>query len=269
MSSSVKTIRLTILLSILFVLLTYLITVNMELGFVSINSGWISSNFFLTVFGGAFGSTVVVLICELHRYWILKKETEIKIYSTLYSILAEIIVSNNSTRTYLQNTDLPVPEKTLDANRERVLAAISTLEAIDYRPLFKKNIFWLELTRFSQEAYQKVKQFISDEQFLNIAVLKDRLDMLKRGVSGDVTAKCPNTGKTLEILLKNGVSCAEDLKALFDCLDSIRSGEFKWSESKQKIESFQTVLGLNEYEKFIDRGKTSIGEEKSSANNGS
>ena len=258
MSSSVKTIRLTVFLSALLLLLTYLVTVNIEIGLVSINSGWISNNFFLTVFGGAFGSTVVVLICELHRYWILKKETEIKIYSTLYSILAEIIVSNNSTRTYLQNTDLPVPEKTLDANRERALAAISTLEAIDYRPLFKKNKFWLELTRFSQEAYQKVKQFISDEQFLNIAILKDRLDMLKRGVSGDVTAKCPNTGKTLEILLKNGVSCAEDLKALFDRLDSVCNGELKWAESKRRIESFQTVLGLNEYDIFIEREETNV-----------
>ena len=254
MSSSVKTIRLTILLSILFVLLTYLITVNMEIGFVSINSGWISNNFLLTVFGGAFGSTVVVLICELHRYWILKKETEIRIYSLLYSILAEIVVFNNSARTYLQKTDLPVHEKTLDANRERALAAISTLETIDYRPLFKENDFWSTLSAFSQKSYQRIKQYISDEQFLNIAVLKDQLEMLKNGVSGDVTAKCTNTGKTLEILLKNGERCAEDLKALFDRLDSIRNGKIKWSESKQKIESFQKVLGLNEYETFIERG---------------
>ena len=254
MSSSVRTIRLTILLSILFVSLTYLITVNMEIGFVSINSGWISNNFFLTVFGGAFGSTVVVLICELHRYWILKKETELKIYGILYSILAEIIVSNNSLRTYLQNTDFPVHEKTLDTNRERALAAISTLETIDYRPFFKDNKFWSTLSGFSQESFQRIKQFISDEQFLNIAVLKDQLEMLKNSVSGDVTAKCTNTGKTLGILLKNGERCAADLKALFDRLDSIRNGRFKWSESKQKIESFQKVLGLNEYETFIERG---------------
>lgn len=269
MSSSVKTIRLTILLSILFVLLTYLITVNMEIGFVSINSGWISNNFFLTVFGGAFGSTVVVLICELHRYWILKNEAEIKIYSILYSILAEIIVSNNSARTYLQNTDLPIHEKTLDANRERALAAISTLETIDYRPLFKENDFLATLSGFSQESYQRIKQFVSDEQFLNNAVLEDQLEMLKNGVSGDVTAKCTNTAKTLEILLKNGERCAEDLKALFDRLDSIRNGRFKWSESKQKIESFQTVLGLNEYEKFIERGEMSVEKKNATDNNNS
>ena len=269
MSSSVRTIRLTILLSMLFVLLTYLITVNMEIGFVSITSGWISNNFFLTVFGGAFGSTVVVLICELHRYWILKKETEIRIYSLLYSVLAEIVVSNNSARTYLQKTDLPVHEKTLDANRERALAAISTLETIDYRPLFKENDFWSTLSAFSQKSYQRIKQYISDEQFLNIAVLKDQQEMLKNGVSGDVTAKCTNTGKTLEILLKNGERCAEDLKALFDRLDSVCNGELKWAESKRRIESFQTVLGLNEYEKFIERGEMSVEKKNATDNNNS
>ena len=74
MSSSVKTIRLTVFLSALLLLLTYLVTVNIEIGLVSINSGWISNNFFLTVFGGAFGSTVP----PKYKRHIMKKVTDNK-----------------------------------------------------------------------------------------------------------------------------------------------------------------------------------------------
>lgn len=256
MSSSVKTIKLTILLSLLFVAITYFVTVNMELGIASLNNGWISNNFFLTIFGGAFGSTIVVLICELHRYWLLKKETELKIYNLLYSILAELIVSNNTIRTYLQNTKLTVPGEALNSSRAKALAAINTLEDVDYQTFSGKTELEMTLAYFFQGSYQSIKHFVSDEQFLNNAVLLDKIDLLEQGDSGKVTVECKNTGKTLSILSETGQNCVNDLKVLLERLDSICNGRFKWAQTKLTIESFPTVLPLDEYEKFIVRGES-------------
>lgn len=253
MSSSVKTIKLTVLLSLIFLVVTYFVTVNMELELIRLNSGWISNEFFLTVFGGAFGSTVVVLICELHRYWLLKKETEAKIYNLLYSILAEIIVSNNTIRTYLKDTKLVISGEALESNRARALAAIHALETVDYRTFSGKSDLELALAQFFREAYQSIKQFISDEQFLNSAVLLDKLELLEHNGTSNVTVDCKNAGKTLRILLTAGQKCVVDIKTLLERFDSICKGRFNWPQAKQIIESVQNVLPLNEYEKFIAR----------------
>ncbi len=255
MSSSIKTIKLTIFLSLLFLVITYLVTVNMEMGIVCFNSGWISNNFFLTVFGGAFGSTIVVLICELHRYWLLKKETETKIYNLLYSILAEIVVSNNTIRTYLEDTKLTVPCEALDSNRARAMTAFHTLETVDYRSFFGKSKLELTLARFFQGAYQSIKQFVSDEQFLKNAVLLDKIELVEHGVPDNVSAECKNAEKTLRFLLAAGQAGVDDMKTLLERLDSICNGRFNWSYAKQIIESVQTVLPLDEYEKFIASGE--------------
>lgn len=255
MSSSVKTIKLTVLLSLIFLVVTYFVTVNMELGVINLNSGWLSNNFFLTVFGGAFGSTVVVLICELHRYWLLKKESEAKIYNLLYSILAEIIVSNNTIRTYLKDTKLAISGEALDSNRARALAAIHALETVDYRTISGKSDLELALSQFFRDAYQSIKQFISDEQFLNSAVLLDKIELLEHKGSSYVTADCKNAGKTLRLLLTAGQNCVVDMKTLLERFDSICKGRFDWPQAKQIIESVQNVLPLDEYEKFIASGE--------------
>ena len=52
MSSSKKTIFFTACASVVLLVLTYLVTVNIEAGFITINSIWLSNIFFLAFFGG-------------------------------------------------------------------------------------------------------------------------------------------------------------------------------------------------------------------------
>ena len=70
MSTSIKVIKFTSILSTIFLIITYLITVNIESNFISLNTIWISNNFLLTVFCGVFASTLVVMFCEINKYLI-------------------------------------------------------------------------------------------------------------------------------------------------------------------------------------------------------
>ena len=47
-------------ISFVFLILTYLTTVNIEGQFISVDSVWISNNFLVTLFGGVFASMLVV-----------------------------------------------------------------------------------------------------------------------------------------------------------------------------------------------------------------
>ena len=76
MNASKKTIQFTGVASIVLIVATYLITVNIENQLLSINSPWISNNFLLTIIGGAFASMLVVLACEIKKFCTMKASTE-------------------------------------------------------------------------------------------------------------------------------------------------------------------------------------------------
>ena len=65
MRIQIKVIRFVAIMSVILAAITYLISLNIEVGFIKLNAPWISNNFALTVFGGAFASMLVVLVCEL------------------------------------------------------------------------------------------------------------------------------------------------------------------------------------------------------------
>ena len=80
MKTQIKVIRFVAIMSIVLAAITYLITVNIEVGFINLNTQWLSNNFLLTVCGGAFASMLVVLLCEIQKYFEIKKSTEAIIF---------------------------------------------------------------------------------------------------------------------------------------------------------------------------------------------
>ena len=87
MRTSIKVIKFTSILSFIFLVITYLITINIDGGFVKLNTIWISNNFLLTGFGGMFASTLVVLLCEINKYLIDKKNTENQLFSKQFTFI--------------------------------------------------------------------------------------------------------------------------------------------------------------------------------------
>ncbi|MBQ6538562.1 MAG: hypothetical protein IJL75_06610, partial [Eubacterium sp.] len=67
MRSNVRIIKLTTLLSLILVVITYLVSIKGFLGVSNIE--WLPDSFLLAVFGGAFASMLVVLVCEISKYY--------------------------------------------------------------------------------------------------------------------------------------------------------------------------------------------------------
>ena len=78
METSVKIIKFTTVMSGIFMILTYGVSLNVAYLWFDIE--WLSNNFLLTIFGGIFASMLVVLICEVHKYLLLKREAENQIF---------------------------------------------------------------------------------------------------------------------------------------------------------------------------------------------
>lgn len=82
MNGSVKIIKLTTWLSVLLAVITYIITIKGNFGVCELN--WCPDSFLLAVFGGAFASMLVVLICEISKYYQNRESAETYLVSHLY-----------------------------------------------------------------------------------------------------------------------------------------------------------------------------------------
>ena len=91
MRSNIETIKFTGTFSILFVVITYIVALNMEIGFFQPNWSWMSNNFALAVCSGAFASFLVVLLCELQKYRNNKLICENYMFSQAVYFLSKII----------------------------------------------------------------------------------------------------------------------------------------------------------------------------------
>lgn len=95
MRIQVKVIRFTLLMSIVFAAIAYLVTLNIEIGFLALSVPWLSNNFVLTVCGGAFSSMLVVLIGEVQKYFLNKKAAEEFLFSHTAYVYGQLRIIKN------------------------------------------------------------------------------------------------------------------------------------------------------------------------------
>ena len=114
MRESIKVIKWCSFISIVFLILTYSVTVNSEGHFISVNSVWISNSFLITLFGGVFASMLVVVLCEIQKYLSAKTSTEEYLfYQSLYLYQA-LMQMKTIIGDYLNHNEWPVPENLFD-----------------------------------------------------------------------------------------------------------------------------------------------------------
>ena len=93
MKTNILRIRFELFGSVLFAVIVYAVSVNMEIGFFEPNWWWMSNNFALTVSGGVFTGFLVALLSEVREYEEKKIEVESQIvYNAreVYKLLGKI-----------------------------------------------------------------------------------------------------------------------------------------------------------------------------------
>ena len=86
MKTYVLRIRFELFGSVLFAVIAYAVSVNMEIAFFTPNWWWMSNNFALTVSGGVFTGFLVALLSEVREY----EEKKVKMESNIIYDTREI-----------------------------------------------------------------------------------------------------------------------------------------------------------------------------------
>ena len=256
MSSNVKTIRFSARLSFIFLVLTYLVCVNMEVGFLQFNTVWVSNNFALTVCGGVFASLLVVLACEFQKYYENKRNTENLFYSHLVSAYIKLTIMQANIEALLSHPEQTIPPKAIDSLIDYIQQEINFLRNVDYTPLIgsKKDQAFSAFWQFEDDVALKIENFLKSAKYLEIAVNTDQIHNLeKNGHQGQITSASHDTHIVLEALQEMIVS---EIQAVDHCITIFNNGcgnRYHWDDVKSTVTAKPDDKMFYEYDEFIQK----------------
>ena len=120
MKTHVLRIRFELFGSVLFAVIAYAVSVNMEIAFFTPNWWWMSNNFALTVSGGVFTGFLVALLSEVREYGEKKVKMESNIiYDTreIYKLMERIY---DKAQKCLETIDLAEEENTFQREEKEL-----------------------------------------------------------------------------------------------------------------------------------------------------
>lgn len=177
MRDSIKIIKWCIFISIIFMLLTYSAAVNSEMHFISLDSLWISNNFFITIFGGIFASMIVILIYEIQKYIISKTNYEQILFYKSVDLYRSIMYLKILIEEFINHKEWLINENLFDNCSKMIDTYINSIQEIDYVTFFHfKNSFMDINKKFKIDIYKHIKQIVLINEKLKLAISKTRED---------------------------------------------------------------------------------------------
>lgn len=236
--------------------LAYVISINMEMGFCSINSGLISNNFLFTCFTGAFASILVLIATEIHSFRRACKEFDQFLFSQLVLIYGQLQIADKNITKLLNKTDL-VPYNLLSMLSNTINQITPSLRSLDYNKFFntrKSNIITGIINRLYNTEISQMDELFRNCVYLPMAINTDKLNLLNMGnLNPIITSSSPNTQQVLKALY-NEISQLESI-ILFDIteLNAVCNNRFHWNEIEKAISNVPTID--NSLEEFISKYK--------------
>ena len=243
MRSNVKTIKLATRLSLILAVITYLISIKGVLGLDEIK--WLPDTFLFAVFGGAFASMLVVMICEISKYYENRESTETFLYSHLYYLYGQlqVMLKNIDFLAKYNDTIQKDALKQLIHNSE---AEMNTVFYIDYAPYKSNNVILAEKENYNKIVFPVVQSFFQDCRMFEVAVLTDDMVKIKGGI-GD------NTNLVLEKLSTQIQEPLSLLDALLIKIDQSCKGRYNWPQVRDSMVKGIPDTQIDMLEQFLGK----------------
>ena len=239
MSTSIKVIKFTSILSTIFLVITYLITVNIESNFISLNTIWISNNFLLTILGGVFASTLVVLFCEINKYLIDKKNTENQLfYQTLYLYQALFLMQHHILD-FQSHPNVQISENIFDNTTNMIKSQVYYLRCVDYSCFKNNNAIEQRLIVFKKETFNKFSAIENGMNLIRCAILEERIDNLKYNKANPeyITPSNERVANVFSKQIGNLIPLIEEIGDFLKTIDDNCDNRYGWNNIHEIIQS--------------------------------
>lgn len=257
MSGNIKTIRFTTILSTIFALLTYIISLNMELSFFDPNWTWISNNFALAVCSGIFASTLVVLLCEIQKYLSNKVNLENYLFYQAEYLYFALFLIQGTTKEFIDTPTEIVPENLLEDNARKAQCQLNAIQGVDYVTFSKKSRVMVAQRNFCSEVIPRIKSFLMSDNYLKREILAVQISNLEQfGMRKAVTTAEPNIFQMLKVVNEKSGELLENVSNYISAIDNSCHNRFAWKKQKEEIhKNYTSIFKVVRLEDFMKNGE--------------
>lgn len=233
-----------IVFCLIFLGLSYLVSVNKELVFYSANSAWISNDFLLSCFTGIFASLMVLITTEIYKFFQMRRSMEQWLFVQMVTIYSQLHIAEKSIQDSLSSTER-VPTNLLHYLSYTIKQVTPGLRAFDFNPWFKTksvNAIIKIIKRLHSNQLNNLETLANDCIYLEMAIGTDKIIEHGKGVfTPIITFVSPNTNRTL-IALLNGIQNSKlQMVTNITELNTACNDRFHWSEAISQISSMPTI----------------------------
>lgn len=235
---------------ILFIssLLTYIVDLNQQFHFISLNSPFISNSFCFALLSGILTGVIVALAVEIRQYLLHKIQARHALFSTASELYALLSVQKACLKYYINNPDNSIPENIGgDHAQQPIYARISQFKSIDYSTFSKKDALHCALIPFQNEidALESItRKFVN----LRIAYNQTKMDFLSNNDrQSQITATTATMLRTLYEVHNLLDNCLPKLDAFCSVFEKINGSKFRWKQGKKAVDSMSKQIEKNIY----------------------
>ncbi len=250
MTPAKKTIRLTSVICIITFILTFLICLNIS--YACFELKWLSNTFQVTIAGGIFASSAVVLLCEVQKYRMSKRSIEDSLWSNTTLLYVKITVVKHKLENLMQCPNQPVSAGFFDDSAVEILNFSRWINAIDYAP-YKNNPLKKGVAKFQREDGLSIMGWAQEFSAFNIAVNMSDIEMRKNNLLQIqvVTAANPIVARTTAILYDKVNQMLSFIEELLKSIDY--SGRYDCKKMLTTVKEKTNDLTDFDFQKFLNQ----------------
>lgn len=248
MSSNKAMIRFYFRLFLLSALLAYVVDLNSQFHFFSLNSPWISNAFCFSILSSVLAGIIVALVAEIRQYQLHKSHAQNSLYATASELYALLSVQKACLTYYIANDTVSIPNNIGDEHtRQPIITRIESLPSIDYSPFSTKDSIGKALGAFSRQIYN-IESSVRDLVNLQIAYNRTTISFLENGdPQKPVTASSSLMMNALHEAHGKLSECLTLINEFCSSFEKADSKRFSWSCGKKVVDDMGKKIEVNPY----------------------
>lgn len=252
MSTNIKIMRFLSIIAIISLILSYVIHLNMELGFCVFNIPWISNNFLFTILSGAFASVVIALLMEARQYTINKEKARNQIFRESILLMSQFyIIKDIFSKANEQQGSIITPDAVISSVSE-CERSIDTLHNIDYHPIIKSDKLLGNLDELFRLIENRISPTLFNSRFIEQAFYKDKLSAAEQtGIAKSPTYNSYYSKQVIDKLLDDIIPIFNELTVCVQKIAKTEKRQEQYDNLYKKLTRYDDVHNAPSLEKFL------------------
>lgn len=252
MNTSIRVIKFTTIIAIITVIITLVISLNIKYMWFELK--YIPNDFLMAIFSGIFGSTLVVLICEIQKYLLMKKQSEYILYSCMTEVLARFMTMRTSLRLLIENPQDLVNQGLFNEFKQRMEYQFNIFYNVDYTTWCKRQKLFLTTKNFILYSNNTIMKLLDDCAYLDVALYNERIKQLQNNQPDYITSLNSTIKQLLIIYVKRFNEVIEKIEKYIIEIDY--RDKYKFKSRIENVKKYhEDYRKSSTVEEFVENNK--------------